>query len=213
MVGDSVALVVNAPHHLRIGARHLPDHEEGRLHTLRGSRGRVTRYRTIIECQHDLMIVKRQSFEVLHGADAGMLIGSTTSMRLTPSVPDGHCSASAVPVSKTSALRDFKRDHVGFGSILPARSAPACLLRPNADFAMFAGAPLKKRRKRRDRSRGPRPAAPPMSATLRGSRRCLALRRSNELHSDADIALSLVARWRRCREKSKRPSGSGPLLK
>src|SRR5262245_21435683 len=35
VVGDGVALVVNAPHHPRIGARHLPDHEEGRLHTFR----------------------------------------------------------------------------------------------------------------------------------------------------------------------------------
>src|SRR5262249_26262530 len=77
VVGDSVALVINAPHHPRIGARHLPDHEEGRLHTFR-CKGLedaigVTRQRTIVERQHDLMIVKRQRFGVLHGADAGML--------------------------------------------------------------------------------------------------------------------------------------------
>ena len=35
VAGDGVALVVNAPHHPRIGARHLPDHEEGRFHTFR----------------------------------------------------------------------------------------------------------------------------------------------------------------------------------
>src|SRR5258707_6845660 len=28
-------------------------------------------------------------------------LGSTTSVRLTPSAPGGHCSASAVPISKT----------------------------------------------------------------------------------------------------------------
>src|ERR1700745_2402424 len=79
VVGDGVALVVNAPHHPRIGARHLPDHEEGRLHTFRceglEDAAGVTRQRTIVECQDDLMIVKRQRFGVLHGADAGMLIG------------------------------------------------------------------------------------------------------------------------------------------
>src|SRR6516164_10992214 len=31
----------------------------------------------------------------------GCSLGSTTSVRLTPSAPGGHCSASAVPVSKT----------------------------------------------------------------------------------------------------------------
>src|SRR6516164_8230690 len=79
VVGDGVALVVNAPHHPRIGARHLPDHEEGRLHTFRceglEDAVGVTRQRTIVECQNDLMIVKRQRFGVLHGADAGMLVG------------------------------------------------------------------------------------------------------------------------------------------
>src|SRR5262249_36200688 len=35
----------------------------------------VTRNRTIVERQHDLMIVKRQRFGVLHGADTGMLVG------------------------------------------------------------------------------------------------------------------------------------------
>src|SRR5262245_31074896 len=33
-------LVVNAPHHPRIGARHLPDHEEGRLRTFRSPNAR-----------------------------------------------------------------------------------------------------------------------------------------------------------------------------
>ena len=79
VVGDSVALVINAPHHRRIGACHLPDHEEGRLHTFRceglENGGGVTRYRTIVERQHDLMIVKRQRFRVLHGTDTGMLSG------------------------------------------------------------------------------------------------------------------------------------------
>src|SRR5262249_16390756 len=54
-----------------------PDHEEGRLHTFRceglENGGGVTRYRTIVERQHDLMIVKRQRFRVLHGTDTGML--------------------------------------------------------------------------------------------------------------------------------------------
>src|SRR5215831_13683775 len=31
----------------------------------------------------------------------GCSLGSTTSVRLTPSAPGGHCSASAVPISKT----------------------------------------------------------------------------------------------------------------
>jgi hypothetical protein len=79
VAGDGVALVVNAPHHPRIGARHLSDHEEGRLHTFRceglEDAVGVTRQRTIVECQHDLMIVKRQRFGVLHGADTGMLLG------------------------------------------------------------------------------------------------------------------------------------------
>ena len=79
VVGYGVTLVVNAPHHRRIGARHLPDHEEGRLHTFRceglEDAAGVTRQRTIVECQNDLMIVKRERFGVLHGADAGMLVG------------------------------------------------------------------------------------------------------------------------------------------
>jgi hypothetical protein len=37
--------------------------------------GGVTRHGTIVECQHDLMIVKRQRFGVLHGADTRMLVG------------------------------------------------------------------------------------------------------------------------------------------
>src|SRR5262252_5725020 len=78
VIGDSVALVINAPHHPRIGARHLPDHEEGGLHTFRceglENGVGVTRHRTIVERQHDLMIVKRQRFGVLHGADTGMLV-------------------------------------------------------------------------------------------------------------------------------------------
>ena len=35
----------------------------------------MTRHRTIVECQDDLMVVKRQRFRVLHGADTGMLAG------------------------------------------------------------------------------------------------------------------------------------------
>src|SRR5262249_23467692 len=62
VVGDGVALVINASHHPRIGARHLPDHEEGRLHTFRCENledaAGVTRHRTIVECQDDLMVVK-----------------------------------------------------------------------------------------------------------------------------------------------------------
>src|SRR6516165_8722558 len=79
VVGNSVALVINAPHHPWIGARHLPDHEEGRLHTFRceglEDAVGVARQRPIVERQHDLMIIKRQRFGVLHGANTGMLIG------------------------------------------------------------------------------------------------------------------------------------------
>ena len=64
---------------IRLRARHLSDHEEGRLHTFRCEGLEdgvgVTRHGTIVECQNDLMIVKRQRFGVLHGADAGMLVG------------------------------------------------------------------------------------------------------------------------------------------
>ena len=105
VVGDGVALVVNAPHHRWIGARHLPDHEEGRLHTFRCEALEdgvgVTRHRTIVECQHDLMIIKRQRFGILHGADTGMLVGIDHECATDPSAPGGHCSASAVPISKT----------------------------------------------------------------------------------------------------------------
>ena len=72
-------LVINAPHRRRIGACHLPDHEEGRLHTFRceglENGDGVTRYGTIVERQHDLIIVKRQRFRILHGTDTGMLSG------------------------------------------------------------------------------------------------------------------------------------------
>src|SRR5262249_46856756 len=105
VVGDNVALVVNAPHHRRIGARHLPDHEEGRLHTFRceglEDAAGVTRQRTIVEPQHDLMIVKRQRFGVLHGADTGILVGIDHECAADPERARWALSAFAAPISKT----------------------------------------------------------------------------------------------------------------
>src|SRR5262249_48578305 len=105
VIGDSVALVINAPHHPRIGARHLPDHEEGGLHTFRceglENGVGVTRQRTIVERQHDLMIVKRQRFGVLYGAYTGMLSGVDHECAADPERARWACSASAVPISKT----------------------------------------------------------------------------------------------------------------
>jgi len=56
-----------------------PDHEEGRLHALRGENIQnlvaVFRQWTVVEGQHDLAILERQRFTVLHGADQAMLFG------------------------------------------------------------------------------------------------------------------------------------------
>src|SRR5262245_3230822 len=105
VVGDSVALVINAPHHPRIGARHLPDYEEGGLHTFRceglENGVGVTRQRTIVERQHELMIVERQRFGVLYGAYTGMLSGVDHECAAVPERARWACSASAVPISKT----------------------------------------------------------------------------------------------------------------
>src|SRR5262249_36478497 len=117
VVGNSVALVMNATHHRRIGARHLPDHEEGRLHTFRcegfEDAAGVTPYRTIVERQHRLMSVSPTSLPALGSFQRysmeptrGGSLGSPTSVRLTPSAPGGHCSASAVPISKTRMAHD-----------------------------------------------------------------------------------------------------------
>jgi len=60
---------------------------------------------TIVECQHDLHDRKRQRFGVLLEPTTGCSLGSTTSVRLTPSAPGGHCSASAVRSANQNRAR------------------------------------------------------------------------------------------------------------
>ena len=74
---DGVALVVHAPDHRGIIARHLADQEVGDLHALRGQRIEndvaIGRQRAVVEGDHHLMVVERQRLLVLHGADAAEL--------------------------------------------------------------------------------------------------------------------------------------------
>src|SRR6476659_8671717 len=58
---------------------HAADGEEGCLYALRGENVQnliaVARQRPVVEGQDYLVIVERQCFGILHGADAGMLPG------------------------------------------------------------------------------------------------------------------------------------------
>ncbi len=63
----------------RIGLGHAADLEEGRLDAFRGENFQnlitVMRQRSVVERQYHLVILQRQRFGILHGADAGMLPG------------------------------------------------------------------------------------------------------------------------------------------
>ena len=63
MCADGVAVIVHAPHHPRVGARHLADQEIGNLHALRGegieNEVAIGRQRAIVESNHHLMIGER----------------------------------------------------------------------------------------------------------------------------------------------------------
>ena len=76
---DAMARGEQFAHAFRIGAGHVADGEKSRLHAF-GCKNvedliAVARQWPVIECQHDLMIGKRQRFPILHGADARMLSG------------------------------------------------------------------------------------------------------------------------------------------
>src|SRR5262249_18988315 len=77
--GDGVAFVVDAPRRRRIGVRLAPDHEESRLHALGCERLedaiRVGRQRAVVERQDHFLVAERQRLRILHGADAGVLLG------------------------------------------------------------------------------------------------------------------------------------------
>ena len=79
VIGHRVALVMDAPDHRGVGTRHAADDEEGRLHAfgcecLEDAIG-VRRQRTVVEGEHDFMVVERQRFAILHRADTGVLAG------------------------------------------------------------------------------------------------------------------------------------------
>ena len=76
---DSVSGIVHAAHVLRKFLRHASDHEERRLYALGGKNLEnwigVRRERAVVECQHHFVVLERQRFAVLHGADARMFFG------------------------------------------------------------------------------------------------------------------------------------------
>ena len=74
---DGVAVVISAAHERRKLGCHFPDHEERRLHALRGEDVEhpvgARRQRTVVERQDDLVIPERQGLGILHRADAAVL--------------------------------------------------------------------------------------------------------------------------------------------
>src|SRR5882672_12060936 len=79
MSPDGVAGIADAPHRLGEVARHFADQEEGRLHAFVFEDvqhlGRAGRQRTVVECDHHLVVFERQTLMVLHGAEPRMLGG------------------------------------------------------------------------------------------------------------------------------------------
>ena len=76
---DGMAGVAELADAFRKGLGHAADVEEGRLDALRGENFQnliaVARQRAVVERQHHFVILQRQRFGILHGADARVLAG------------------------------------------------------------------------------------------------------------------------------------------
>ena len=78
VVGDRMALVVDAPHGGGISLHHAADHEERGLHAFGGEQIEdaigIGRQRTVVEGQHHLVVVERQRFPILPAANARVFV-------------------------------------------------------------------------------------------------------------------------------------------